>query len=315
METKPPVDSENKMPGWIEWLRRVLLLGGEILGAVWLSIQFLEKYREEPNLVTDALFVTAFVFSVAISYYLIFKNRKLRFWQQIAALIGTLCLLGAALWLKTASITQTDYFILDASQHSDTLLPQVTTKLDLMFNSDYVPNSAKVGVAVFGGEISGGFGCDDVDEFVHPASKEQNRQKIKDLSETLADLQATGPGNIQGAILFALKQLESDPGTPRITLITSGIDNSCGALDRSALDQFAKDHGMRFELVPVFVGPVPETIKEQMKAYANGIFINPQTAADLPAAIHVILNAPRDSSDLYYYGYYGYIPDASNGAP
>ncbi|MBE0669648.1 MAG: hypothetical protein IH588_03595 [Anaerolineales bacterium] len=309
MTSKQPLkETQKKISEIIEVIKTFWVPIVGLIGAVILGVQFLELLRAKPNLILDVIVILLFGTTLFIFYYLTSQRKKMDNKNKAFFIVLILGALVGAFWVKGQAARQTDYFILDASENTGELFQQVRAKLNLTLTVDSIPNNKDVGLAVFGGGTRGNYGCSDIEELVPPSPKEKSAPQIDAVVNSLVNNKPSGPGNIQGAILFVLEKLRSRPGTPRIVLITSGIDESCARLDRTALDKFAQENNSRFELVILTVN-VNEADQIKLRAYAtNQILINAENSDQISNSIEVILNAPPASSDIYYFGYYGYIP-------
>jgi hypothetical protein len=283
-----------------------------LIGAVMLVVKFIELWQAKPNLTLNVVFFLLFGTTVLIFYYLTSQRQYLDNKKKALFIVLMFGALVGAFWVKGQATTrQTDYYIFDASENTGELSQQVRAKLNLSLTTDSIPNNKDVGLAVFGGGTRGNYGCNDIEELVSPSPKEKSVLEINAVVDSLVNIPPSGPGNIQGALLFALEKLKSRHDIPRIVLITSGIDERCALLDRNELDKFSQENNMRFELVILTVG-MSEADQIRLREYAtNQILINAENPDQIPAKIEVILNAPPASNDLYYFGYYGYVPTSN----
>lgn len=314
MASKPPsAEPSTNDQKFLDLIKMLWAPIAGFLGAIFVVMQFIGYFQEEPNLLIDVMFFLLLAASLVAFFYIAFRGRKLaREKRMLYAILGFAVLLGALL-LKIYSIRQTDYFILDASQYTGGQFQQIRARLNLILNSDSIPNNKDVGLAVFGGGTRGEHGCDDIEELVPPSPKEKSASEIQSIVDSLADIPPSGPGNIQGAVLFALGKLKSAPGVPNIIVITSGIDESCELLDRSAADQFAAENHIRFRLLFLTVGNnITDAELSRLSDYATDkIVITADNPDQVAAKIQGILNAPPASTNLYYLGNYGYVPPSN----
>lgn len=312
MTSKQPLKEPSKTTsGIIELIKNFWAPILSFIGVLIFGVQFLELWQTKQNLILDVVAFLLFGTTIFIFFYLTSQQQHLDNKKRVLFMVLMFVILISAFWVKGEVTRPIDYYILDASEFTGDLSPQVMAKLKLSLRIDSIPNNKDVGLAVFGGETRGVIGCNDIEELVTPSPKERSVSEINDVIDLLINFKPSGPGNIQGAILFALEKLKTSPGTPRIVLITSGIDERCGPLDRSALDKFAQENNMSFELVPYAVN-MSEADKSVLQAYGtNNILISAESVDQIPAQIEIILNAPPASNDLYYFGYYGYVPESN----
>lgn len=264
-------------------------------------------------LALDAARVLLYVVSGGIlllimTRYFIFARRK-NSWRSIVISLTVLTILMVPVYLSFVRLLDrhTNYFLVDASAGMQPIFASVSPKLKL--NARMVPDNTEVGLGVFGGAISGKTGCDDFEELTRPGPKPQVIPDLDEKVDLVMQLRPQGPGNLQGAILKVLPSLANRPGIQRITVITSGLDTSCGPLDRRAVEARAQELGIQYEIAILAIGDVNNQTKTQLEAFStNKAFINADKPEDLPRKIEIILSRPPGSANLGYYGYYGYAP-------
>jgi hypothetical protein len=230
-------------------------------------------------------------------------------WSLVIVIATTLILIvgvGYFVW-STLAEQRTVYFMIDASEHMKDVFEEVSPRIKL--NTLTVPDKVDVGLAVFGGSVGGKVGCDDIEELVPPSPKQNSVPEVSRAVDLLTQVKPSGVGNLHGAVLFAISRLAGRRGVQRVTVITSGLDKRCSNLDRAALDTAAAQKKVELELVVLTVGNISESDKADLQNYASRrIYINAKTPDELPSKLQVILSAPPSPYDLYYFGYYGYIP-------
>lgn len=307
MTDKPPNKPNNyKLPALVKEILFFAVTGLLILIANEILKALFPKLSESLlNLIGYLLLLLLIALYVFFRTTKLTKN-KLRIFYGVV--LGIAILASAYFLISNILVRQTVYFVIDLSEGMGDSAKEVRAKLKLNENS--ILSNRDVGLAVFGGGIHGKHGCDDIEELVFPAQKSESLPKIYGVVDTLIDIQPIGPSNIQNSVLFAIERLKSRPGIQRIVLITSSANDYCSSLDKQALDSFAALNNVEYELVVLTVGKVSEEDITKLTDYAtNKSYVNAENAEQLPEKLEVIINAPAASNDLYYFGYYGYIPN------
>lgn len=264
-----------------------------------------------PDADKDYIDFFSYILLLLILGLIIFLKKKQtaqRKWLSVFISTIILCLTCTLIYFISYVFNEepTAYFIVDASENMANNFSEVRPKLKL--NALTFPDSTDLGMSVFGGEYTGLSGCDDIVELVPPSSQSTSLPRITDAINSLAELKPRGMGNLQGAVASAIRTLRGRKGLQRIIVITFNPSTDCEPLDSEYIHKLAEENKVELQLIPLTVGDVPESIKQKLEAYAtNKIYIN-TTVEDLPATLQTILNAPPSPYDLYYFGYYGYIP-------
>lgn len=231
------------------------------------------------------------------------KQQRTKIWSFAIVGLVTVTLVVAFGYLIGSAFFEkrTVYFVVDASEHMDGLLTDVSPRIKL--TTLPIPEQVEIGLTVFGSSLSGKSGCDDITELVAPSPKQKSVPQVSQAVDLLAELKPSSYGSIQNAALFALTRLTNRRGVQQIFIITSGIDTRCGNLDRANLDTVAIQKNVEYELVIATVGNVSDSDKQILQTFTNGRFIAAGTAAELPKIIEQILNEPPSTYKSYNYGY------------
>jgi hypothetical protein len=220
----------------------------------------------------------------------------------LLVLLVTLALLsgvgGFFLW-QAWQEQRTVYLMIDASENMQGLLEEMAPRIQLTTMS--IPDRFSLGMAVFGGGLSGQTGCNDTTQLVPPALKSESAAQIDQAIHSLVELPPIGEGSLQNAALYALEQLQGRKGVQQIFLITSGIDSRCDDLDRDELNAFAAQKDIEYELVVITIGDVSDTEQQILERFSYGRYINAGTSGELPDVFEKVITTPPSSYDTYQY--------------
>jgi hypothetical protein len=279
-----------------------LLLYAVIPGIVVAVSNFLVK-KVLPESAKDYTDIVSYILVLAIIgvVFLRLQGMHGRKWTfLVVSLVTVTIIVGVGYFLQSVLQEQrTVYFAVDASEHVNGLFTEIRPRIKL--TTMPIPEQVEVGLAVFGGGLSGKFGCDDITELVAPSRKQDSVPRISQAVDLLAEIKPSNYGNLQSAALFALTRLAGRRGVQQVVIVTSGIDSRCGNLDRAALDSLAEQKNIEFEIVVTAVGNLSDSDRKTLQAFTNGRLITTGTA-DLPKVIEQILTTPPSPYKPYNYG-------------
>ncbi len=159
------------------------------IGVLIFGVQFLELWQTKQNLILDVVAFLLFGTTIFVFFYLTSQQQHLDNKKRVLFMVLMFVILISAFWVKGEVTRPIDYYILDASEFTGDLSPQVMAKLKLSLRIDSIPNNKDVGLAVFGGETRGVIGCNDIEELVTPSPKERSVSEINDVIDLLINLQ------------------------------------------------------------------------------------------------------------------------------
>lgn len=240
---------------------------------------------------------------VLIGGFLIWwRMGPLRKWANLYGLtIYTFLLLAVFYWLcGRYQLRGTAYLIIDRSSTMAGTVQGFEPAVHLTMDS--ISDDLDLGMAVFGGGISGTTGCSDHVQLVKPGPRDINKLEIDKQIERLANFQTQGPGPAQSALLQAVTQdLVGREETQQIVLITSGRNTTCGTIDRSLLDFAGREKGVTFSLSITTIGPQDPAVEEALKHMADR-YVNLTSVEELPNAIPTLISPPRGVYGAPYRG-------------
>jgi len=308
MTSNTPKEPDKKTSPMIEAIKAFWAPILAVLGAIMLGVEFLDTLQTKSTLILYVFIYALFGSALIFFYLLVSQRQRFNNKQRVTFVFLIIVALFFAFWLKGQTIHQTDYFVLDISENTTGSFQELKAKLGLILTTESIPNNNDIGLVVFGGETKGNSGCSDIEELIPPSPKEESTPVVSAVIDSLENIKMSGPGNIQGAVLFALNKLKGRPGIQRIVLITSAVDERCNRLNRNALDKFAEENNINFELFAITV-KMSETDRMILTQYAtNQALINVESLSELPEAAEFVVQSRPASHDIYYFGYYGYMP-------
>ena len=95
---------------------------------------------------------------------------------------------------------------------------------------------------------------------------------------------------IQSVILEIKKYQSKKRSYNQIIVVTSGIDINCEKLNRSELNQYAKQNGVDFTLNIISVGDVSDSDQKALEAYSKGTVQNVTNSENLAKQLETIFN-------------------------
>lgn len=258
-----------------------LIITGILLLAVrWI---FPEARDETRNIIVGAI-------QMVIAILWIYRETHVNRFRRpaiilIAIVVGVV--ITVLLWVTVEQRTM--YFVVDASSNMSGHIGEIK-RVELETISAVGKNA--FGLMVFGGGLSGKVGCNDIKYLVEPSPDERSLEDISTALRALTDLQPTGFGGLQNAVMAAIELLKDRKGLHQIFVITSGYDDRCEDLDRADVDELAGRLGVRYELIVVTIGALSEAERVIFDGYADR-HMNTVDALDVKQAIQdVVRSAP-----------------------
>jgi hypothetical protein len=213
---------------------------------------------------------------------------------------GILVLLAASTYFFISAFKEhrTVYFLIDASDNMKGYLEQVSPQISLAVNSAKFLNNVELGMAVYGGTLTGLGGCEDVTRLVNPSPSEESVPKIITQTEYISKIKPSGVAGLQNAILDSFSVLKDRRGLQQILVITYGLDDKCGALSRGFLDKIAKDFSINYELQIITMSETLEADQQALKGLTD---VYHHVGIDqLQARVEVALTSPSQLYKLIY---------------
>lgn len=226
------------------------------------------------------------------------QNLGARKWSVTLAVSVTLILvLTTSYFMLSAFLEErTVYFVVDVSANAEGLSKEIFTRVNLGF--EQIPDNVNIGLAIFGGNIVGQSGCNDITELVSPAPKQESIPQIEKAINNLSIVTPSGDSALQNSIIYALSRLAGRRGEQQIFVVTASVDSRCGVLDRKFLDSIAAQSDTKYEIVVVHVGEISDTDSKILIAFANR-FVNVSTTAELSNVIQEVLDTPSSIYQIY----------------
>ena len=267
-----------------------------LVSLVDLLIQFLF-----PNLETRiTIIITGILLTLAIIFLWkkLFKiiRRKPSTLLIIASTAVLLFIIGNFIFV-TFKERRTVYFLVDSSEQMQNIFADVKPRIQLEAST---PERVDIGLSVFGGNIGGRSGCDDVSELLAPTPYENGYPKLIQELELLQSITPSGFAPLQNAVLYSIKKLENRRGIHQIFVVTSGIDPRCNTLSRIEIDQFASEKNVQFELTILSVGDVSLQEQSYLSYFSKGQYVYLKNPEELNKYLENVVNVPPTQ---YWYGY------------
>jgi hypothetical protein len=221
-----------------------------------------------------------------------------RWSQAIVAVVTIIVFVGLILFFRSVlAEKRTVYFIVDASENMQGLFQEIRPRIKLRASS--VPDRFDIGLAIFGGSISGQSGCEDFVQLVAPSPKNESLSQISDSIDLLSELEPHGFGSLQNAISYVIKQLEKRRGVQQIIVITSKFDNRCGELDRKTLEKLAAQNKVEIELIIMAVGTINSAEQQLYQGYAHRFVSIGNVEEIVPALENIFFTSPSSYTPYY----------------
>ena len=270
-----------------------------IAGVVVAVANFLVK-KLLPESAKDYTDIVSYILLLALIGVILLRFQGLagRKWAFLVVALVTVTIIATVGYFLQSALQEqrTVYFVVDASEQIYGLFTEIRPRIKL--TAMPIRDQVEVGLAVFGGGLSGKTGCDDITELVAPSRKQESVPKISQAVDFLTEIKPSNYGNMQGAALYALTRLAGRRGVQQVVIVTSGIDSRCGSLDRAALDSLAKQKNIDFEIVVTAVGNLSDSDRKNLQAFTNRQLITTGTA-DLPRVIEHIVTERSLFVDLW----------------
>ena len=155
------------------------------------------------------------------------------------------------------------------------------------------------GFAVYGSNIGGKTGCNDITELVPLSSSKESAPKISQAIRQIGNIELRGEGVLQDTILMALENLAGRRGLQQIFVITANVDETCGLYDRNEIEQMASDLGVDYELIVVPLGELTIEDKMAFSELTDSYVLN-QTPDDISGLLEeVVVSNPAPYSPYY----------------
>lgn len=153
----------------------------------------------------------------------------------------------------------------------------------------HVPDNYEVGLMIAGG-AGAQDPCSNILSIQPPALKRAFEADIQSKLAYLNDFKPQGPGNIELAVLEAIKILGGRKNVQEIIVITSGVDERCGSLDGNLLKLAASQYNVQFTLKILSVGDENKNTKE--KYIFADYYRTVELAEQIPESVSEIASIP-----------------------
>lgn len=286
------------------------LLIGVIIGVILQGSQPTGNSTSS-NVLANLAYVLAVILILGIIAYggilLKYQDLGARKWSLTIAISVTLVLVLAASYFMLSAFLEerTVYFIVDASANAQDVSQEIFGQTSL--GLEQIPDNVDVGLAVFGGRISGLDDCYDITELVKPSPKQESIPEMNQAIRLLSKITPSGESALQNSIVSALSSLTSRQGVQQIIVVTASLDSTCGRLDRKFLDTIASRSNIKYEIVMIYIGELSEEDSKTLSEFSNR-FANIRTSEELSNIIQDVFFVPPSLYQIYeqvYYPYYG----------
>ena len=184
------------------------------------------------------------------------------------------------------------YIIFDLSQEMQSALSSVDIPSLIDVTAPAVPDNVDVGLMIAGGVFDNTLGeCSRALEIIKPGPKSINiplmEEKISNYSRFIPE----GPSNIEYAVLQAIRNLVGRQNVQQIIVITSGVDETCGKLDRNMLRVQASQSGVQFALTVIMIGQQSPSTRKLYQDFADNVEVI-DSAAEVQQTISTVVAQP-----------------------
>lgn len=229
------------------------------------------------------------------------KIKKSLYWGFTVLVTGMVIIILVLAWRNVIVFPPeppTVYYIIDATEKMAPLFDEV---LDLAQATIVgMPDKARVGLRVYGGQLSEIAGCRDSTQLLELNTYEHVSAI---LNAVLTPIQPRGNGGLTGAVLETLyDDLAEETDPIRLLIITSGVDYQCELPESGILESRASDIKSDIDIIIFSIGNLDLRTQEALDNYATafgGKHFNRKTPADLRPAIETFVN--RGSNYLVEY--------------
>jgi hypothetical protein len=221
-----------------------------------------------------------------------------RIWIFVSALTFLLAT-TLSLFLVIALLKQRAvYFVIDASQGSLIIQRDIVEQIGVV--SREAPQNVDIGIAVYGGGLSGQPGCNDFVELI-PLSENQpdTFARINDTIGLLSSISPSGVSPVQESLEFSIQRFVGRKDQQRIVVITSGFEGGCQRLSKEKIKSIVAQLDIDTEIVIIAFGDIPENELLALQSLTDTEIIRVQGEADLRAALQNLLNVPPSLYELY----------------
>jgi hypothetical protein len=214
------------------------------------------------------------------------------YWWLTAVVTGVVILVLFLAWqsvIEEPPKPPTVYYVIDATEKMAPLFDEVLDLVQMTIST--MPNKAKIGLRVYGGQLSGVTGCSDTKQLL----KLNTYENISATLDTaLLPIEPRGNGGLTGAMLETLYgDLAKETEPIRILIITSGVDYQCELPESGILESRANDLGSKRDITIFSIGNLDPRTEAALNSYAaafKGKHFNRNTPDDLRPAIETFVN-------------------------
>lgn len=221
--------------------------------------------------------------------------KKTMYWMLVILVTGTIVLATTLSWVYATLRPPTTYFLIDATEKMKPLFEDVRTQVGIAV----VPN-AKIGLGIYGDNISEGTGCGTTRQLIEPNVYRDSRRKLE---TSLSTIKPGGHSSLISAVFDTLKGLAKHDEPIKLVVITSGTDPECDPLNGGIRESLAGDIKSNINIVIISIGQLSSHASQILESYAtafHGAYLNIPTPAQLSQTIQAV---PSYSSQGYDYLY------------
>lgn len=213
-------------------------------------------------------------------------------YSALAGLVTAAVVLAAGIaWVAAIQRPSTLYFVVDATEQMKPVFGEVRTHIQAAVPTTL--SRARVGLRVYGGQVSGGEGCRDTKQLIEPAIYQDLATR---LDSALSTVEPSGYGSLTVAVLETVySDLVEMEGPVRLVVITSGPDSRCDPPEGGILESRAKDIPPSVDILIIGIGQLGLHDSEMLETCARalgGRYYGTTTPAGLPDVI----------TEVSYYG-------------
>jgi hypothetical protein len=183
------------------------------------------------------------------------------------------------------------YIIVDMSENMQAAYQGVDISGIINLTARGVPDNMDLGLMVFGGFIPSDNDCMRISPIVPPAPKSISIPEIEKAVSSLSNFKPQGYGTVEQAILQAINSLSGRPNVQEIIIITSGLDERCGQLDRNLIEIAAQEKNVKFAITIILVGEQSSIVEEKYNLFKDKIaFV--EAADQVPSTVSGLVVEP-----------------------
>jgi hypothetical protein len=219
------------------------------------------------------------------------EARRLLYGALTGLATASVVLVAGLAYVAATQRPSTIYFVVDATEQISPVFNEVRTHIQAAAPTTL--SSARVGLRIYGSQLSGVEGCRDTTQLIEPAIYKDLANR---LDSALSTVHPSGYGSLTVAVLETVyTDLAEIEGPVRLIVITSGPDPRCDPLESGILESRAKDIPPSVDILIISIGQLTLRDSEMLNSCAGalgGRYYGTTTPAGLPDVI----------TEVSYYG-------------